>query len=79
MVQNIKTEMEDVNFYRSKIVQQGWEVQTKKKDLTVSIRTEGKTVGVLVDAILNIEIEKFLSVVIEVDLMKNFMPFMKES
>ena len=54
-------------------------MQTKKKDITVSIRTEGKTVGVLVDAFLGIEIEKFLAVIVEVDLMKNFMPFMKES
>ena len=44
--------MDDVNFYHSKVFEPGWEVQTKKKDLTVSIRTEEKTVGVLVDAFL---------------------------
>ena len=68
-----------MTFFEEKVYQAGWKLQTKKKNLTVSSKYEGDTVGVLVEAQIDLEIEKFLTVMTEIDLMKEFMPFMAES
>lgn len=46
--------MKDVNYYQSKIYEKGWEVSEKKENLKISVRTEEKSVGVLVEGNLDI-------------------------
>ena len=72
-------EKKDVEYFEGKVHQEGWQLQKEKKNVRVSTKYEGESVGVLVEAQLDVEIEKFLCVMIETDLMRKFMPFMTES
>ena len=71
--------MEDVYKYEKILHQDGWNLQKQKKNLKVSSKIEGNTVGVLVEAYLDVKIQNFLQVLLEFDLMKDFMPFMEYS
>lgn len=46
----IKMEMKDLSYFEEKVHQKGWEVRTQKKNITVSTKYEGESVGVLVEA-----------------------------
>lgn len=71
--------MKTVIYYEEIIKEGGWHLKKEKKGLKVSTKIEQSTVGVLVEAELDVGIENFFSVLTQIDLMKKWMPFMESS
>ena len=75
-IAQVECEMEDVYRQEKILHQEGWKLQKEKKNLKISSKIDGHTVGVLVEAYLDVKIQYFLQILMEFDLMKDFMPFM---
>lgn len=48
--------MEDVYYHEKILHQEGWKLQKEKKNLKISSMIEGHTVGILVEAYLDVKI-----------------------
>ena len=52
----IEQEMQDVIMYEKILQQEGWKVQKEKKNIKISTKADGNTVGVLVEVHLDVEV-----------------------
>ena len=56
LMAQIECEMKDVYQQEKILHQEGWKLQKEKKNLKISSKIEGHTVGVLVEAYLDVKI-----------------------
>ena len=65
--------------FNKEITKGGWIEKSDKKGVKVSIRKDGSTVGTLIESVIDVPFEVVISVLTEVDLYKEFTPFMDKS
>jgi hypothetical protein len=63
--------------FDKELLAEGWIEKSNKKGMKISTKRGTDNVGVLVECVLSVPIEIFLTVLTEIDLMKNFIPFME--
>lgn len=78
-VEKIKEEHQELLSFEQEIERGGWIFKSESKGMTISSRHEKDTVGILVESVIDVPVEIFLSVVSEMELYKEFVPFISES